>query len=49
MLEVCPYCNGEGGWPIFIPELCEPGEDPGWERCEHCDGTGKLEEEQHAV
>ena len=36
---VCPECNGDGGWYNDAWE-----DDNEWEDCEHCDGTGEVEE-----
>ena len=37
----CPECDGNGGW---YGDFNEEMDDDEWEDCEHCDGTGEVEE-----
>jgi hypothetical protein len=38
----CPECDGDGGWYNDAWE-----DDNEWEDCEHCDGTGEVEEYEY--
>lgn len=43
-LEICPKCNGEGGWFEQVKSCTDHGSsDADWVKCVTCKGTGKSE------
>lgn len=46
----CSHCSGRGEVPVHYPDG-KGGVELNWQRCRHCDGTGRyehIEEEQSA-
>jgi hypothetical protein len=41
---ICPECDGGGG---YYPEWDEDGFEENWEDCDHCNGTGEVEEYEY--
>jgi hypothetical protein len=37
--DICPGCDGEGGWYSYDDMT---GDRDGWFGCDHCGGTGRL-------
>ena len=40
----CPECNGEGGFYV-VANWLDPECPMEFDKCEHCEGTGKIESE----
>lgn len=40
----CPQCNGKGGfqYDYYFKKFKKNLDDPDWQPCERCNGTGKL-------